>query len=178
MLCIIKSLVLERVISQQMSRPRILRSCLSYVYTVPGPPPLEKWKSKKVRSDLGSHANFPQLFVLVQFRDQQERHSQKGYALSVPCRNACLPLCKKDIGEVYVLLSASSIPSYWALPIQKIRRRRAYLCENMFQAVLHTEHRIGTAQRPHNPWRGTLHQTDPDANRNGIRLVLTYMQGQ
>ncbi|KAM7323096.1 hypothetical protein ACRRTK_018601 [Alexandromys fortis] len=40
--------------------------------------------------------------------------------------------------------------------------------KNMFQAVLHTEHRIGTAQRPHNPWRITLYQTDPDANRNEL----------
>lgn len=34
------------------------------------------------------------------------------------------------VGEVYALLSASSIPSYWALSIQKIRRRRDYLCED------------------------------------------------
>lgn len=53
-------------------------------------------------------------------------------------------------------------------PYRKLEGGGTIYVKNMFQAVLHTEHRIGTAQRPHNPWRITLYQTDPDANRNEL----------
>ena len=52
---------------------------------------------------------------------------RKGMRCQYLFRMYPLP-CVEGLGEVYALLSASSIPSYWDLSIQKIRRRRTYLC--------------------------------------------------